>query len=76
MFFIGVIFLMMGAILVYGTKYIIKIFNMNSPVILKLIGFFIGAIGCFMIMYGDFPKWLVFIREYLKEYLKKRGVLV
>lgn len=76
MFFMGVIFLIMSAILVYGTKYIMKILNMNNLIAFKLIGFFIGVIGCFMIIYGDVPKGLAFIREYLKEYFKERGVLL
>ncbi|QEK12553.1 hypothetical protein FQB35_09570 [Crassaminicella thermophila] len=70
MFYVGVILLIFGSIFVYGTKYLMKIFKWN-PINIKFIGLFIAVIGIFMIINGEFPKSLEFIR-----YFKGKGVLL
>ncbi|QXM05546.1 hypothetical protein [Crassaminicella indica] len=62
MFFIGIILLMLGAMFVYRTNDCIKLFKVKNLIRLKVIGLIVSIIGVLMILYGDFPKGLEFIR--------------
>ncbi|WZL74443.1 hypothetical protein QBE52_06805 [Clostridiaceae bacterium 35-E11] len=65
MFVIGCIVLMIGAMLVYKTQYILKFLGKKSvhhPMVVKLMGLGIAVVGFLMILYGEFPKSLGFMR--------------
>lgn len=61
MFFAGVVLLILGAVLVYGSRIIVSSIKSN-PLLPKAIGIALAVIGFFMIMYGDFPQRLEAIR--------------
>lgn len=65
MFLMGCMFLIVGGMWVYKTRYMIKLFinkPIHRPVMVKLMGLGIAVIGILMIIYGDFPKSLGFMR--------------
>ena len=64
MFIIGLILLMLGSIIVYGSKYIrlLKDMEEDRTLIIKCIGFIMAVLGIFLIFYGEFPREVDFIR--------------
>ncbi len=65
-FIIGIVFLIIGAVLGYGAKWILRWFGKDKTIkfllILKLLGFVLTIAGFLMVMYGEFPQRLQFIR--------------
>ncbi|MCT4621678.1 MAG: hypothetical protein N4A62_20110 [Marinisporobacter sp.] len=70
MFFVGIVILIIGAILVYRTDDCMKIFSVKNLIHLKGIGLMVSIIGVLMILYGDFPKSLEFIRVFFGKIFK------
>ncbi|QZY56238.1 hypothetical protein [Crassaminicella profunda] len=74
MFFIGIVILMIGAIFVYRTNDCMKLFRMKNLIRLKGIGLIVSIIGVLMILYGEFPKSLEFIRIFFGRIFKDFGI--
>ncbi len=65
MFGVGIVLLVIGALLTYGSKYIGPLIGRKEKdrnLFLKLIGVIIGIIGAFIVIYSRFPGSLEFIR--------------
>ena len=68
MFIYGIILLIIGGILGYGTKWLVDKFGFNMSesvtllLILKLAGFVLAAVGFLMVINGEFPEKLKFIK--------------
>jgi|GEM_PF-6821717 len=64
MFIVGIIFLLVGAIMVYASKQIVAIIGkgFSNQLIIKTVGLIFAVIGIGFILHGDFPENLNFIK--------------
>ncbi|KAB3529875.1 hypothetical protein [Alkaliphilus serpentinus] len=65
MFNFGIFLLLLGAVLVYATVPIIKIFNITTTkgiLVVKLSGLALAVIGAIIMFFAQFPQRLEFLR--------------
>ncbi|MFZ5969010.1 MAG: hypothetical protein ACOYVK_17780 [Bacillota bacterium] len=65
MFIIGLLFLIIGAVLVYGSKYISQQMRFtieHKEIFIKLLGFVMALIGTMIVLNSDIPKFLEFMQ--------------
>ena len=64
MFIVGIILLLVGATMVYASKQIVAIIGkgFSKQLIIKTMGLIFAVIGIGLILHGDFPENLNFIK--------------
>ena len=64
MFIVGIILLLAGTVMVYGSKQIITLIGkgFSNQLILKTMGLILAVIGIGIILFGEFPENLNFLR--------------
>ncbi|AOT68850.1 hypothetical protein [Geosporobacter ferrireducens] len=75
MFFVGIVFLFFGGFFVYGSRWIVRIIGKNDQhtvVIIKTIGMIMTLLAFWLILSGEFPRTLEFIRIFSRQ----KGVLL
>ena len=62
MFYVEVILLIIGALLGYAPRCILNLFGEEKLMMLKAIGLLMAVIAAFMIVYGQYPSELEFLK--------------